>query len=105
MTTEKVELGWNYNQKAIEVKGTKKELVILRKAVSKRVETPYTYNRLSILLVKEGKRKEAIDVCKKYQKIMNKRLAYRRQRGYAEDISPTERVIIKRLGLLAKTTK
>ena len=100
MDIGKIELGWKYNQKAIKIKGTKTEINILKEAVSKSVETPYTYNRLSILLSKEGKRNEAIEVCKKYQIIMNKRLKFRRAKGYTEDISPTERAILKRLNSL-----
>jgi len=97
MNIDKIELGWKYNKKAIHAKGTKEELRILREAVSKGVETPYTYDRLSILFFKEGRIKEAINVCEKYKKIMDKRLEFRREKGYAEDISSTEKAIIKRL--------
>ena len=94
---EKVELGGQYNQRAIEKKGTPEEVKILQEAVSKNVETPYTYDRLSIILSKAGKMKEALEVCKKYEKIMNKRREFRRKKGYGEDISPREKAIIKRL--------
>jgi ribosomal protein S7 len=65
-----VDLGWYYNERAIKVKNTKKEIPILRKAISKNVDTPYTYDRLSILLVKDGKRKEAQRVCEKCLKVI-----------------------------------
>ena len=97
MDMDEIELGWKYNERAIRAKGTKEELRILEEGVSKGVETPYTYDRLSILLVKEGKIKEAIRICKEYQKIMNERLENRRKKGYTIDISPTEKAIIKRL--------
>ena len=100
MNIDKIELGWKYNERSIKVKGTKEELKILKEGVSKKVDTPYTYNRLSILLSKQRRIKEAIDVCKKYKKIMNKRLKFRRKKGYNEDISSVEKAIIKRLNNL-----
>ena len=99
---DKINLGWYYNQKSMAVKGTVKEIAILREAVSKAVQTPYTYDRLSILLLKKGKVKEAIKVCKKYKEIMNRRLSYRQKMGYIEDISSIERAIIRRLARIAQ---
>jgi len=69
MDIDKIDLGWKYNEEAIHLKGTKREISILREAVSKGVETPYTYDRLSILLVKKGEIKEAIKVCEAYKKV------------------------------------
>ena len=94
---KKVELGWHYNEKVIKVKNSKKEIKILKEAVSKNVETPYTYDRLSILLVKEGDQEGALEVCRKYEKIMKKRLEYRKRKGYPEDVSSRERKITERL--------
>jgi len=105
MNIKKFELGWKYNERSILAKGTKEELKILQEAVYKGVGTPYTYNRLSILLSKERKIKEAVDVCEKYQKIMNKRLEFRKKKGYTEDISSTEKNIIKRLNNLQSKLK
>ena len=105
MNFDNVELGWKYNEKAIRAKGTKEELIILKEAVSKAVETPYTYDRLSILLSKEGKVKEAIAVCKKYQQILNKRLKFREKRSYVRDISSKEKAILKRLEKLQERLK
>jgi len=90
----KIELGAEYNEKAINVKNTEEEFEILTEAVKKNVETPYTYNRLSILLVKKGDKKEAIKVCKKYGKIYDKNLSYN---NFPEYISPREKSIFKRL--------
>ena len=94
---KELELGWYYNEKAIKVKNTKKEVKILKEAVLKNVETPYTYDRLSILLAKKGDQEESLEVCRKYEKIMKKRLEYRKRKGYPEDINSRERKIIKRL--------
>lgn len=102
MNIDKIELGWKYNEKSIRVKGTNEELNILKEAVAKGVETPYTYDRLSIILAKESKIKEALDVCKKYQKILNKRLEFRKKKGYIKDMSSKEKSIIKRLERLQR---
>ena len=94
---DKIELGWKYNQKSLLVKGKEEEINILKKAVSKKVLTPYTYDRLSIILYKQGKIKEVISVCEEYQKILNERLKLRKDKGYSQDISFTERAIMNRL--------
>jgi len=72
---DKIELGWKYNEKALQAKqrgDTEEEIQLLKEAVSRGVETKYSYNRLAVLLRKEGKLEEAIHVQKKHLEVMKR---------------------------------
>ena len=64
--SNKVDAWEQYNSKAEEAKAEKnveKEISILEDAIESLVDTPWTYDRLAMLYMKEKKYKEAFNVC------------------------------------------
>ena len=62
-------IGQKYNAKAIEFKekgNLKKEKNILKRAVKKSVNTPYSYERLCVIYEKERNYRKAYNICKKW---------------------------------------
>ena len=63
------DLGFKYNQISQDLKAkgdVAGEKAILEEAISKNVDTPYTYNRLAVIYSKEKEYRKAYEVCKKW---------------------------------------